>query len=70
MESWCEANKSCGATPLGEDGVVIGAATASSTSRGGRRVRQEDIVMDAGDAMASVHGKVRSAAMALSSGRG
>ena len=56
--------------PLGEDGVVIGAATVSSTSRGGRRVWQEDIVMDAGNAMASVHGKVRSAAMASSSDSG
>ena len=57
MESWCEANKSCGAMPLGEDGVVIGAATASSTSRGGRCVRQEYMVMDAGAAMASVQAR-------------
>lgn len=33
--------------PLGEDGVVIGAATASSTSRGGRHERQVGMVTDA-----------------------
>ena len=56
--------------PLGEDGVVIGVATTLSISRGGRRVRQEDMVMDAGAVMASGHGKGCSAAMASPSGSG
>ncbi|XP_044433865.1 uncharacterized protein [Triticum aestivum] len=64
------AKKSCGAMPLDEDGIVIGVATTSSTSRGGRRMRQEDMVMDAGAAMASVHDKLCSATMASSSGSG
>jgi len=47
MESWCEANKCCGAMPQDVDGVVIGAAKASSTSRGGRCLRQDEVVIGA-----------------------
>ena len=44
----CEAASGFdGAKLLWKDDVAIGIAKASSTSRGGRRVRQEDVVMGA-----------------------
>ena len=51
MESWCEANKYCGAMPQDDDSVVISVAKAWSASSGGRRVRHHAMV--AGAAMAS-----------------
>lgn len=49
MNSWCEVNKSC-SMMLWQEGVMIGVAL--STSRGSRRLRQEDMVMDASTAIA------------------
>lgn len=47
MESWCEANKYCGAMPQDDDGVMISIAKAWSTSSGGRCMRHDAMVTGA-----------------------
>jgi hypothetical protein len=49
----------CGAMPQDDDAVMIGVATTSSSTRGGRCVRQEGVVMGAATASTTIRWRRR-----------